>query len=166
MIKLTSIMTEGKNRYFYHATTCKALPGIVARGLLPNEGETTWGGDLGKFSEDKVFMTTTFIMADYYGNAGIWGKQHYNQFKPLLRFRHSSWDLLPDPQTSGDYYSEIPIKGRFEIFVPDETQEVGSDGRVYYKEGNGTWRPLTKNIADAIYHGEWDGEIIDDEDEV
>ena len=159
-------MTEGKHRYFYHATTCKALPGIVTHGLLPNEKETTWGGDLGKFSEGKVFMTTTFGMADYYGNAGIWGNQHHNQFKPLLRFRHSIWDLTPDPQTPGDYYSEIPIKSRFEIFVSDENQEAGSDGKVYYKEGAGIWRPLTGDMADAIYHGEWDGEIIDDEDEV
>ena len=50
MIKLSAIM-ESKDKYFYHATTCKSLPGIVSRGILPSDSETNWGGDLGKWSE-------------------------------------------------------------------------------------------------------------------
>ena len=161
MIKLITIM-EGTNEYFYHATTCEALPGIVTRGLLPSD-ETHWGGDLGKFSEGKVFLTNDFSTAVFYGNAGIWGNQHFNCFRPILRVQYDKNELMYDQQSKGDYYSEIPIRGSFEIFVPSENDKgIGADGLAYYNEKIGTWRSLTKDIAESIATGEWDGEIIDD----
>lgn len=131
-------------RYFYHATTCEALPSIFKQGLLPSKNPT-WGGSLGEWSQGKICLADTMKEAEYYGNAGIW-RGHVNQFHPVLRFLYNPNELKPDPQAPGDYYSEKPIKAKFEIF--DETN----------------WRPLTKDIADAIYHGDWDGENPDDED--
>jgi hypothetical protein len=163
MIKL-KLLLESMTEWFYHATTAKALPGIMERGLLPAE-ETNWGGDLGKWSEGKVFLTDRFKRAVFYGNAGIWQKEHINQFKPLLRIRLDKTELEEDPQSNDDYYSEIPIRGNFEIFVPtEETETPDERGNVLYAEFNSEWRPLTKDIADAIATGEWDGETIDDKE--
>jgi len=158
MIKLKELLKETKQSYFYHATTAEALPKIIKQGLLPSTGNTHWGGDLGKFSEKKVFVTNNFNTAVFYGNAGIWKSQHQNRFKPLLRFKYNELKLEKDLASKGDFYSKIPIISSFEIFVGNENTD--NRGDVHYNVG--TWRLLTFQIADSIYHGEWDGEIVDD----
>jgi len=133
---------ENQAQYFYHATTCEALPNIFKRGLLPSKNPT-WGGSLGEWSRGKICVADSMKEAEYYGNAGIW-RGHVNQFHPILRFMYDPRKLTPDPQAPGDYYSEKPIKTKFEIYVVEQ------------------WRPLTEEIVISIASGEWDGENPDD----
>lgn len=166
MIKLKSLLLEGKYKYFYHATEPDFLPSIVHNGLIPGE-ETHWGGDLGKWSEDKIFVTDKFYWANYYGNVGVWKGLSSERYKPILRFKYDSSRLIKDPQTLiGDYYSEIPIKTQFEIFMDLDNTVPDHQGKIYYNRKKGHWRILTKEIADAIATGEWDNEIINDEDDM
>lgn len=51
--------------FLYHASSADRMPGIRAEGLLPSE-KTHWGGDLGAFSEGKVFAAATIEKALYY----------------------------------------------------------------------------------------------------
>ena len=159
-----SVINEDLYEYFYHATTPEALPGIVAKGLIPS-GDTHWGGDLGKYSEGKVFVAKNFRQANYYGNI-IW-RNHSNRYRPILRFKYNKHRFIPDKETKEDMYVEYPIKARFEIFVYDENTKVqyGNHGDTFFKENTGRWRPLTRDLASDIMHGEWDGDEIEDVDE-
>lgn len=161
MIKLKSLILEDVYEYFYHATKPENLPGIVAKGLIPSK-ETNWGGDLGKFSEGKIFVTDNFRSANYYGNI-LW-RDYPNRFRPILRFKYNKLRFIPDKHSEHDFYVEYPLKARFEIFVYDENQqhdaEISHNGDIFFNENSGTWRPLTKDVADSIATGEWDGEEI------
>jgi hypothetical protein len=164
MIKLKSLLLEDVYEYFYHATSPNSLPGIVDKGLIPPK-ETNWGGDLGKFSEGKVFATDRFRDANFYGNV-LWRKNP-SRFRPILRFKYDKSRFIPDKQSSHDFYVEYPLKARFEIFIYSKNQaEFGTmerNGDIYFNEKAGEWRLLTKDIADSIATGEWDDEEWDDE---
>ncbi len=160
MIKMRDILFEEMHRYYYHATLPENLPGIVAKGLIPSE-EPHWGGDLGKESYGKIFVTDKFRTANYYGNI-LW-RDHPNRYRPILRFVRSKMKLTPDKYAAHDFFTEQPINERFEIFVYDENTKVEQmhNGDVWFNERTGHWRPLTHEIASAIATGEWDGEEID-----
>ncbi len=155
------IINEDLYEYFYHATTPEALPSIVLHGLIPSEN-TNWGGDLGEFSYGKVFVAKTFRQANYYGNI-IW-RNNSNRYRPILRFKYNKLRFIPDKETREDMYVEYPIKTRFEIFVYNENTKInyGNHGDTFFKEKTGEWRPLTKDLADSIATGEWDGEDGED----
>jgi hypothetical protein len=154
MIKTRDILLE-ETRYYYHATLPENLPDIVTKGLVPSE-DPHWGGDLGKKSTGKIFVTDKFQTANYYGNI-LWRNRPY-RYRPILRFAQK---IKLTPDATHDFYAEQPIKARFEIFVYDEntkfTQE--RDGDVWFDECTGHWRPLTYEIASAIASGEWDDPI-------
>ena len=153
MIKLKSLLPEGKTAWVYHSTMAKHLPNIVRKGLLPAV-ETNWGGDLGQFSQGKVFVTDYFNRAVYYGNCGPWRKDKSIKFKPVLRFKYDLTKLKSDPSTRHDFYSEVPIITDFWVFVPLYEHEQGDD--TIFDENYGEWRKLTPEIATAIATGEWD----------
>jgi len=169
MIKLSSILNEileeNKNiHYFYHATLADRLPSIQKNGLQPSE-ETNWGGELGKWSFGKIFLASKFRSANYYGNI-LWRNNHPNRYRPILRIKYDINLLTPDQQSSGDFYSESEITVPIEIFVYNEDTKTryDSNGDTWFNEKTGHWRELTKELSEGIYHGEWDGEIIDDDE--
>jgi hypothetical protein len=155
------IINEDLYEYFYHFTTPEALPSIVIKGLIPSEN-TNWGGDLGNFSHGKVFVAKNFRQANYYGNI-IW-RNYPNRYRPILRFKYNKLRFIPDKETKEDMYVEYPIKAKFEIFVYNEHTKIdyGNHGDIFFKEKTGEWRPLTKDLADSIATGEWDGEEGED----
>jgi hypothetical protein len=162
MIKLKDLIREDVYEYFYHATTADALPSIQSKGLLPSE-ESHWGGELGELSYGKVFVTKNFNTAVFYGNSGIWKSQDPNRFKPVLRFKYNKLRFVPDKQSANDFYVKYPLKVVFEVFVSQDKNDTDDRGDVHYNQNKGEWRILTKDIAESIKYGEWDGEIIDDE---
>jgi hypothetical protein len=157
MIKLKSLLEENVYEYFYHATTPNALPNIVNRGLMPSEN-TNWGGDLGKFSEGKIFVTKKFRTANYYGNI-IW-RNNSNRYRPILRFKYNKLRFIPDKRSTDDFYVEFTLKARFEMFVYNENTKIETEhnGDMWFNEHTGHWRPLTKELSESISTGEWDGE--------
>ena len=141
--------------YFYHTTRTKHLPSIVKYGLTPNiDRETHCEGDFGQWSKGKVFVTENIYNAQYYGN--IIMKNYSLSWIPILRFKiPENIKLKPDLSSEfneescspDDWYSQFPIITNFEI----------KDGK--------KWIKLTKELADDIAGGDWDGEKIEYIDE-
>lgn len=127
--------------YFYHATLPDRLPSIAERGLIPSE-ETNWGGQLGDQSLGKIFASETPAGAAYYGEIITRELRRTNPdvFLPLLRFKRPD-EFKRDSQTEQDWFSELPVKLHMDVWT-------GSD-----------WRPLTKEVAEAIATGEWNEPI-------
>ena len=158
MIKLKSLLLEEVYEYFYHATTPNALTNIVKHGLLPSKNPN-WGGALGNQSIGKIFVTSKFKRANYYGNV-VW-RNNPKRYKPILRFKYNKLNLIPDKYSDDDFYIEFPIKTTFEIFVYNDTTKIDRnkfDNDMQFHENTGDWRLLTKDIADSIATGEWDEE--------
>lgn len=161
MIRLKSLLKE-EIKWMYHATTADRLPSIFSNGLLPSKNPR-WGGMLGHHSMGRIFVTENFLTACRYGNSGIWKGERLNRFKPVLRFKYDTDNMTFDVGSRGDYFTGNPIKTNFDIFVPiNDENHMDDHGDIWYKENDGEWRMLTKNVAVAIDTGEWDREIIDD----
>lgn len=156
MIKLKSLLLEELYEYFYHATKPESLPNIVSKGLLPSTEKQNWGGDLGKHSEGKMFVTDSFNQANYYGNI-LW-RNDPDRYKPILRFKYNKLRFIPDKRSPHDFYLNYPIKTKFEIFVYDyENIEFNNKNGIFVMdERSGIWRILTMDIAKSIETGEWD----------
>jgi hypothetical protein len=161
MIKLKSLLLEDVYEYFYHATTTDNLPNIFLKGLLPSENPH-WGGDLGKQSYGKVFVSKIFRAANYYGNI-LW-RNEPEKYKPILRFKYNKLRFIPDKHSTNDFYIQYPIKTHFDIFVyNDDTKiKVERNGDTWFDEKTGFWRKLTKELSDVISSGEWDKDFINE----
>ena len=67
--------SNNNKKWFYHATKSEYLPEIVEHGLTPNiDRETNWKGEFEKWSRGKVFVTTCYSTAIFYGQI----INHYN----------------------------------------------------------------------------------------
>ena len=115
------------------------------------------------WSQGKAFASTSFSLALFYGRQ-VWTRQHYNTFKALLRFTYDSTGLVQDPESPEDYFSIAPISVGFDIFVPGEYVDLGEQVDCFDIEKLGRWEPLSIELAAAISNGDWDGEIIEEEE--
>jgi len=131
MIRLRDILNEvfQKMVWVYHATTPKNLVSIAQIGLKVNcrfnrkkWGDADWSYDC----KGKIFVSTNFEEASFYGNAGIWDtKNKKGLIGPVLRFKYDINSLTKDPNGNygEEYFTEIPIKTNFEIFIPDRPNQ-------------------------------------------
>ena len=128
--------SNNNKKWFYHATKSEYLPEIVEHGLTPNiDRETNWKGEFEKWSRGKVFVTTCYSTAIFYGQI----INHYNKkFYPILRILVDPKNLTKDTSSDYDWYSTKPIQGNFQVQDIDKS-----------------WKKLTQKIAKEIANGEW-----------
>jgi len=126
-------------KYFYHATKNENLTYIYWNGLIPSK-KSNWSGDLGDFSIGKVFMTSNFVTAKFYGSM-----INKTNPSPILRIdggvnyiidkNGSKINLIKDKKDKKptfDYYTTFKIECNFEILI------------------NKKWVPLTLDIIKTL----------------
>lgn len=132
---------KGKEKWFYHATRPETLPHIVRDGLTPNiNRKTNWGDPdddfLGEWSRGKVFVTSEFPTAIFYGQVV---NNYSHKFWPILKIKLDPNTLIKDKKSDNDWYSEEPINGEFQIYTYRKP---------YWDDRN--WKNLTPKLAEII----------------
>jgi len=139
-IEDAKVRDSNSNQFYYHTTLPDHIVSISEEGLKPSE-ETNWGGLLGSTSIGKVFAAETPKKSLYYGEILTRPAREHNpnSFVPLLRFSRTK-DFTPESSDPGSVVSEKPVRGPFEVWTGKR------------------WTPLTKDIAEGIFYGDWDDE--------
>jgi hypothetical protein len=150
--------SNGRKKYFYHATKFEHLPFILKHGLTPNiDRKVNWSG-LEEWSRGKVFVTDSLDQAFDYG--GLINKKDNSNF-PILRILIDPKTLVPDEY--GDFYSTEPIRGKFDILIEfggnweplkDWVEHTDKYKIPYTININGVYRSTTNSKGDYIANTE------------
>jgi len=144
------LLTEGKKRFYYHATLARNMENIANRMTLEPSEETNWGGELGASSTNKVYFGKDGATAEYYGDILARNIGDKGEFLAILKISLDKSDVVQDKKDKNSVYVTKPVSLEG-AFVLDADKK---------------WRPLTQDTANAIGSREWDDLDYEDEEEL